>query len=147
MALGLSRAMAFLVSAVVSIKRQMVSLRRPRSGVRSGLDQTPSCSRQPGSPSPPPCQLHQATRLRSHPSHFASAAPFTPPPPQSIKMRRRIPAPPAQACVFPQTEQSSDHFINWAPRIILRHRSFLLSINKHQTIGKFSQLLYLPRSF
>jgi len=51
MALGLSRAMAFLVSAVVLIKRQMVSLRRPRSRVRRGLDKTPSCSRQPGSPS------------------------------------------------------------------------------------------------
>src|SRR6266487_2807642 len=51
MALGLSRAIAFLVSAVVLIKRQMVSLRRPRSRVRRGLDKTPSCSRQPGSPS------------------------------------------------------------------------------------------------
>src|SRR5260221_13118011 len=47
-------------------------------GVRSGLDKAPSCSRQPGSPSPPPCQLHRATRLRSHPSHFASTAPFPP---------------------------------------------------------------------
>jgi hypothetical protein len=37
--------------------------------------------------------------------------------------------PTAQSCDFPQTEQSSDRFINWAARIILRHRSFLLSIN------------------
>src|SRR5579884_745962 len=45
------------------------------SDVRSGHDKTPSCSRQPGSPCPPPCHLHRATRLRSHPSPFASTAP------------------------------------------------------------------------
>jgi hypothetical protein len=37
--------------------------------------------------------------------------------------------PTAQVCRFAQTEQSSDRFITWAARIILRHRSFLLSIN------------------
>src|SRR5207245_3467161 len=52
------------------------------------------------------------------------------PPPQSIKMRRRTPTPPtAHVCVSPQTAQSSDRFISRAAGIILRHRSFLLSIN------------------
>ena len=98
--------------------------------VRSGVDKAPSCELTPGRPSPPPCQLHRATRLRSHPSHFASTAPFHSPPPQSIKMRRCISTPTtAQVCRFTQTEQSSDLFITWAARIILRHRSFLLSIN------------------
>src|SRR6266567_3991054 len=70
--------MAFFVSAVVSIKRQTVSLHRSLRRVRSGVDKAPSCELTPGHPSPPPCQLHRATRLRSHPSHFASTAPFTP---------------------------------------------------------------------
>jgi hypothetical protein len=38
----------------------------------------PSCATRrtltPGSSSPPPCQLHRATRLRSPPSHFASTS-------------------------------------------------------------------------
>lgn len=52
------------------------------------------------------------------------------PPPQSIKMQRCTPtSPTAHMCVFPQTDQSSDPFITWAAEIILRHRSFILSIN------------------
>lgn len=82
------------VSAVVSIKRQTISLRRSLRRVHSGVDKAPPCSRQPGSPSPPPCHLHRTTRLRSHPSHFASTALPRSPPPQSIKMRRRTPTPP-----------------------------------------------------
>jgi hypothetical protein len=66
------------VSAVVSIKRQMISLRRSNRPVRSGTDKEPSCELTLGTLSPPPCQLHQATRLRSHPSHFASTALSTP---------------------------------------------------------------------
>src|SRR5579859_7198738 len=46
--------------------------------------------------------------------------------------------PTAQSCDFPQTEQSSDRFINWAARIILRHRSFLLSINTNNVFGRFA---------
>src|SRR6266700_273130 len=77
--------MAFFVSAVVSIKRQTVSLHRSLRRVRSGVDKAPSCELTPGHPSPPPCQLHRATRLRSHPSHFASTAPFHSPPPPRLK--------------------------------------------------------------
>src|SRR5712691_8935886 len=104
--------------------------------VRSGVDKAPSCELTLGSPCPPPCQLHRATRLRSPPSHFASTAPLPSPPPQSIKMRRRTPTPPAPICDFPHTEQSSDPFITWAARIILRHRSFLVSINRRSIYGK-----------
>src|SRR5258708_4361038 len=85
--------MALFVSAVVRLKSQTVSLRRSLRRVRSGVDKAPSCDLTPGSPSPPPCQLHRATRLRSHPSHFASTALPRSPPPQSIKMRRRTPPP------------------------------------------------------
>src|SRR5436190_23439087 len=135
--------MAFFVSAVVSIKRQTVSLHRSLRRVRSGVDKAPSCELTPGRPSPPPCQLHRATRLRSHPSHFASTAPFHSPPPQSIKMRRGISTPTtAQVCRFPQPEQSSDRFITWAARIILRHRSFLLSINNEFKNKSFYLLFY-----
>src|SRR3989440_6739956 len=66
--------MALFVSAVVRLKSQTVSLRRSLRRVRSGVDKAPSCELTPGSPSPPPCQLHRAIRLRSHPSHFASTA-------------------------------------------------------------------------
>ena len=45
-------------------------------------------------PSPPPCHLHRANLLRSHPPHFAlTARPSTPPPPQSSEMRRLAPTP------------------------------------------------------
>ena len=125
----LSRGMAFFVSAVVRLKSQTASLRRSLRCVRSGVDKAPSCSRQPDSPSPPPCQLHRAIRLRSHPSHFASTAPFTPHHLSRSKCEGVSPYPTAQVCRFAQTEQSSDRFITWAARIILRHRSFLLSIN------------------
>src|SRR2546421_7210163 len=132
--------MALFVSAVVRLKSQTVSLRRSLRRVRSGVDKEPSCELTPGHPSPPPCQLHRATRLRSHPSHFASTAPFHSPPPQSITMRRRISTPTtAQVCRFTQTEQSSDLFITWAARLILRHRSFLLSINIYP---RLEQILY-----
>jgi hypothetical protein len=125
--------MALFVSAVVRLKSQTVSLRRSLRRVRSGVDKAPSCELTPGSPSPPPCQLHRATRLRSHPSHFASTALPRSPPPQSIKMRRRTPTPTAQVCRFTQTEHSSGRFITWAARIILRRRSFILSINNWPT--------------
>ena len=118
------------MSAVVSIKRQTVSLHGPLRYVRSGLDKAPSCELMLGSPSPPPCQLHRATQLRSHPLHFASTASPHSPPPQSIKMQRCTPtSPTAHMCVFPRTDQSSDPFITWAAGIILRYRSFILSIN------------------
>src|SRR5207245_924945 len=66
------------------------------------------------------------------------------PPPHSIKMRRRTPTPPtAHVCVSPQTEQSSDRFISRAAGIILRHRSFLLSINKCFIVAFVHPFLFL----
>src|SRR5438876_11029373 len=91
--------MALFVSAVVRLKSQTVSLRRSLRRVRSGVDNAPSCELTPGSPSPPPCQLHRATRLRSHPWHFASTALPRSPPPQSIKMPRRTPPPQLKAAI------------------------------------------------
>ncbi len=128
--------MAFFVSAVVRLKSQTASLRRSLRCVRSGVDKAPSCELTPGSPSPPPCQLHRAIRLRSHPSHFASTAPFTPHHLSRSKCEGVSPSPTAQVCRFAQTEQSSDRFITWAARIILRHRSFLLSINRIRPIDR-----------
>ncbi|HYT46623.1 MAG TPA: hypothetical protein VEP90_30130, partial [Methylomirabilota bacterium] len=77
----------------------------------------------------PPCQLHRATRLRSHPWHFASTAPFTSHHLSRSKCEGVPPSPTAQVCRFAQTEHLSDRFITWAARIIHRRRSFLLSIN------------------
>src|SRR5205085_1937902 len=120
----------FCVRSGVDKAPDGLSARDSLRHVRSGVDKAPSCELTLGRPSPPPCQLHRATQLRSHPSHFASTAPFHSPPPQPIKMRRCISTPTtAQVCRFAQTELSSDRFITWAARIILRHRSFLLSIN------------------
>src|SRR6266704_5585376 len=62
--------------------------------VRSGVDKAPSCELTPGSPSPPPCQLHLATQLRSPPSHFASTAPFTPHHLSRSKCEGVLPPPP-----------------------------------------------------
>jgi len=53
---------------------------------------------------------------------------------QASKMRRRTPTlPTAHGCPLPQTEQTSDWFITWAARTILRHRSLLLSINTYRS--------------
>ncbi len=62
-------------------------------------------------------------------------------PPTSVEQNAKAYVhPPPQACVFRQTEQSSDRFINWAARIILRRRSFLLSINtRYWTLQRFQQ--------
>src|SRR5437899_8372233 len=121
--------MALFVSAVVRLKSQTVSLRRSLRRVRSGVEKAPSCELTPGSPSPPPCQLHRATRLRSHPSPFASTAPFPPHHLSRAKGEGVPPPPTAQVCRFAQREHSSDRFITWEARIILRPCSFLLSIN------------------
>jgi hypothetical protein len=48
-----------------------------------------SCELAQACPSPPPCQPHRANLLCSHPPHFALLChSATPPPPQSIEMRR-----------------------------------------------------------
>ena len=58
----------------------------------SALSHQDFCERVPAVPSLPPSQLHRDNRPRSHPPHFASTASVpTPPPPQSIKMRRFAP--------------------------------------------------------
>jgi hypothetical protein len=61
----------------------------------SALSHQDFCELVPAVPSLPPSQLHRDNRPRSHPPHFASTASVpTPPPPQSIKMRRFAPTSP-----------------------------------------------------
>jgi hypothetical protein len=122
--------MAFFVSAVVRLKSQTASLRRSLRCVRSGVDKAPSCSRQPGSLP----RLHANSTGLPGFVRILCISPRLPPslPTTSVERNAKGYSRPstAQVCRFAQTEQSSDRFITWAARIILRHRSFLLSINK-----------------
>ena len=118
------------VSAVVPIMRQAILCSLLRL-VRSGGDKTPACSCQPGSPSSPPCQLH-----RAYPASLASFA-FRLDCPSSLPItsvdqnaKGYSLSPHGSRLLFPQTEQAPNRFITWAARIILRRRSFLLSINR-----------------
>src|SRR5215467_10890773 len=80
--------MVFVLSAVVCIKRQ------PLCCVGRGLAKTPSCSRQPGSPSPLPTN---STGLPGFVRILRTLPRLPPPPsspPQSIKRRRRLSPPP-----------------------------------------------------
>src|SRR5439155_27035867 len=99
------------VSAVVSIKRHPANSRQVAfSHLHANSTGLPGFVRI----------LRISPRLPSLAPHHLSRS----------KCEGVLPPPTAQACDFPQTQQSSDRFINWAARIILRRRSFLLSINR-----------------
>lgn len=76
-----------------------------------------SCELAPAVLSPPPCQPYRNNRLRSHPQHFASTAFMpTPPPPQSIKVLRRIPTTPP--------------FVQTADCVLMPHRTLRRNTGK-----------------
>ncbi len=119
-----------------------------------GADKTPpvSCELVPAVPAPPPCHLHRNNRLRSHPLHFASTAPLTPPhlsrskcsgvcPVSLIPDSPRMEVLSHLSALFlswmESTSRSMNHF--WAVRIISRSRSFLLSINSLACAHSLSQ--------
>jgi hypothetical protein len=120
------------VSAVVRLKSQTLSLRETRSDVSAvvSIKSHPANSRQVALP-----RLHANSTGLPGFVRILGISPRLPPslPTTSVDQNAKAYShpPTAQVCRFAQTEQSSDRFIKWAAKIILRHRSFLLSINTH----------------